>query len=158
MIEIIEKDLLLCDAKYIAHQTNCVSNKSAFLAYDLFKKYPYSDVYSNRTIPDSPGTIKIFGDGIKERFVINMFSQYYPGKSKYPESEIDGLKAREKYFHKCLNKIAKIKDLESIAFPYFIGCGAAGGDWNYYYNTLINFENYIKQYNTKVFLCKYKKE
>ena len=48
-----------------------------------------------------------------------MFGQYYPGNPKYPESKIDGIKAREKYFHKCLMEIAKIDNLESLAFPVF---------------------------------------
>ena len=74
-----------------------------------------------------------------------MFGQYYPGNPKYPESKIDGIKAREKYFHKCLMEIAKIDNLESLAFPFGIGCGAAGGNWEYYLGTLKNFTKYVEE-------------
>lgn len=86
----------------------------------MFDKFPYADVYSNRTNPDIPGTISIKGNGVLERYIINLFGQYYPGSPKYPNSDLDGTKTREKYFHKCLLEIAKIKNLDSIAFPFKI--------------------------------------
>jgi O-acetyl-ADP-ribose deacetylase (regulator of RNase III) len=153
MIEIINGDLLDSKEKYIVHQTNCVSQKSAHLAKQVFNKFPYADVYTNRVSPDLPGSIKIKGDGINQRFVINLFGQYFPGAPKYPESTLDGYKARQGYFYKGLLNIAKIIDLDSIAFPMGIGCGAAGGDWEYYYGTIINFESFVfNKFKTKVIL------
>lgn len=145
MIEIIEDDLFNSKEKYLCHQCNCISKRSAHLAKDVFTHYPYSDVYSGREIVDTPGSIKVCGDGADQRYVINMFGQYYPGNPKYPESKIDGIKAREKYFHKCLMEIAKIDNLKSLAFPFGIGCGAAGGNWEYYFGTLKNFEKYVNE-------------
>jgi len=37
-----------------------------------------------------------------------------------------------KYFKSCLDRMLEIPDLGSIAFPYKIGCGAAGGTWGAY--------------------------
>lgn len=152
MIEIVHGNLLDAKEKYIAQQCNCISKKAAHLAFDVFKRFPYADIYSTRPNTDKPGTIVIKGDGDSQRYVINMLGQYYPGSPKYPNSALDGSKIRENYFYKCLLEIAKIKNLESIAFPYKIGCGAAGGDWKHYFANLNNFEKYVSKQGTKVVL------
>jgi hypothetical protein len=119
----------------------------------IFDKYPYADCYSDRIEISKPGSIDIRGNGIENRFIINMHSQYYPGKPKYPESNLDGFIAREKYFHQSLLRVAKIENLESIAVNWKIGCGIAGGDWNHYLGTLTNFANYIEEkQGAKVFI------
>ncbi len=143
MIEFKNGNLLDSTEKYIIHQTNCLSQKAAHLAFDVFKRFPYSDVYSNRKEQDIPGSISIKGNGIDQRFVINLFGQVYPGSPKYPDSTLDGFKIREKYFHQALLKIAKIPNLISVAFPDHIGCGAAGGNWNNYLGTLNNFAKFV---------------
>lgn len=146
MIKIISGNLLDAREKYIAHQCNCLSKKSAGIAKFIFDKYPYSNTYFNRVEPDITGAIKILGNGLDKRYVINMFAQYYPGQPEYT-SNLDSVKAREKYFHQCLLKISKINNLESIAFPYGIGCGLAQGNWDYYLGTIENFAKHI--YDTK---------
>jgi len=143
MLEIVNGDLFDSKEKYLLHQTNCVTNRAAHLSKDVFERYPYADIYTHRTEPSVPGTIEIRGDGQEKRFVINLLGQYYPGKPKYPDSKLDGALAREKYFHKCLLKVAKIENLESIALPWRIACGAAGGNWSHYLGTINNFAQYI---------------
>lgn len=150
MIEIVSGDLFNAEEKYIAHQCNCVTSKAAHLSFDVFERYPYADVYTGRTTPNQPGTIIIRGNGQDERYVINCFGQFYPGKSRYPHSEKDGVKARENYFHKCLLQIAKIPDLESVAFPWRIGCGAAGGIWENYLGNLTIFANFVERTGVRV--------
>lgn len=154
MIEIISGDLLDSQEKYIAHQCNCLTQHSAGTAKNIFTKYPHANTYASRTDPDTLGTIKILGNGIDKRYVINMFAQYYPGRPKYPDSKLDGTIIRQQHFYQCLIKISKIPDLESIAFPYKIGCNLGGGDWNYYFGVLNNFATFVK--NIKV--CIYKLE
>lgn len=141
--EIITGNLLNSDAKYIAHQANCLSSNAAHLAAAVFSKFPYADIYSERTIPDKPGEIKICGNGKDQRYIINLFGQYYPGRPKYPDSSKDGHKAREKYFKSCLEKISQVENLESIAFPFGIGCGAAGGNWENYKDMIDNFADQL---------------
>lgn len=152
MIDIVQGDLLDAKEKYIAHQCNCITKKAAHLAAYVFDKCPYADIYTGRTTPDKPGTIIIKGDGDSKRFVINMLGQYYPGSPKYPNSTLDGPAIREKYFYHCLLRVAKIKDLESIAFPYKIACGAAGGNWKKYFGNINNFAKYVSNQGTKVVL------
>jgi len=151
-IEIITGSLMDSPARYIAHQTNCVSERSAHLAKSMFEAFPHADVYSprkSRAYEYSPGTIVVKGGSNGERYVINMMAQVFPGASRYPDSARDGLAARKKYFHSCLKQIALIQDLEHIAFPHGIGCGAAGGDWIWYSNQLQKFADHVKN-NAKV--------
>jgi len=172
MLHEIEGDLFESPEKYIVHQCNCVTTRAAHLAYHMFKRYPYSDVYTPRsgfgdklhadlllgnideapspqTIEmmrqeDVPGDILIRGNGKDQRYVIAILGQYFPGFVRYADSEKDGFKARQRYFRSGLRKIAQIPSLESIAFPYGIACGAAGGDWQTYYRMLQDFaENLV---------------
>lgn len=161
MIEIIQGDLLEAPEQYILHQTNCLSNGDASgLAYYLFKKFPYADCYSDRQEPSVPGTIDIRGNGLDQRYVINLHGQYYPGNIRYPLSIQDGIEARQKYFYKGLNKIAKIENLQSIAIPFRVSCGIAGGDWEgYYLGVLNNFADYVfKKQGTKVVIYQRKED
>jgi O-acetyl-ADP-ribose deacetylase (regulator of RNase III) len=156
MIEIVTGDIFDAKEKYLLHQCNCITNKAAHLSKDVFNKYPWADIYARRYaegIKDTPGQIMIRGNGTDQRYVINCLGQYYPGKPKYPTSALDGTKVREKYFHECLLRVAKIPDLESVAIPWRIGCGAAGGDWDHYLGTITNFAQYVKAtHNAKVII------
>jgi len=153
MFEIISGDLLDAKEKYIIHQTNCLSTGSAAgIARSIFDKYPYADCYLARTENSKPGTIDVRGNGLDKRFVINLHGQVYPGGVRYPLSDLDGLVAREKYFYHGLLRVAQIENLESIAFPFRIGCGIAGGDWTHYLQIINNFAQYLEKDGVKVFI------
>jgi O-acetyl-ADP-ribose deacetylase (regulator of RNase III) len=143
MIETVFGNIFESKDKYLCHQTNCITTHAAHLSKDVFTNYPYANIYSNRKSPDKPGSIIICGDGIEKRYIVNILGQYFPGRPKYPDSELDGYKAREKYFHQCLLKLAKILNLESIAFPMGIGCGATGGNWEWYLGEINLFAKHI---------------
>ena len=170
MLHEIEGDLFESPEKYIVHQVNCTTTRAAHLAYHMFKRFPYSDVYTSRNgfgdqhhadllmedidanpqtaamlrQEDIPGDILIRGNGEDRRYVIAILGQYYPGFVRYANSEKDGVRARQKYFHQGLWKIAQIPSLESVALPWKIGCSAAGGNWNTYYKILQNFAKYLE--------------
>jgi len=158
MLKVVKGDLFDTQAKYLCHQCNCVTSSAAHLAWHVFKRYPYADVYSPRkeTIlqnsidepqviwsKDTPGDIIIRGNGEDQRYVVAILGQYYPGTPRYPNDELDGTIARQKYFHQALWKLVQVEDLHSVAFPWGIGCGAAGGDWNVYYKIIGNFAKYL---------------
>lgn len=153
----IEGSLLDADSKYIVHQCNCITKNAAFLASDIFCKFPYSDIYSERIkkegCRDKPGDIIVRGDGAKSRFVIAALGQIYPGKPRYANSDLDGYKVRKRYFFECLQKISTIEELDSIAFPYMIGCGAAGGDWKSYLSLIEKFSIHVKN-KARVYIYK----
>ncbi|HEX4375353.1 MAG TPA: hypothetical protein VHZ50_18755 [Puia sp.] len=145
MIKTIIGDLLEANEKYILHQTNCLSTGfAAGLAYYLFQKFSYADCYSDRTSPSEPGAIDIRGNGIDQRYVVNLMGQYAPG-SFHDDFPRDTQAIRQKYFHKALIRLAKIPNLESVAFPYSVGCGIAGGNWQWYLGTIKNFAQYIEE-------------
>jgi O-acetyl-ADP-ribose deacetylase (regulator of RNase III) len=141
MLKIVTGDLIQAKEKYLVHQTNCVSHFAAGIAATIFEKFPYSNIYASRMEEDNPGDIIICGNGKDERFVVNLIGQFYPGGPS--ESPIDNEKIRRDYFYKGLLRLAKINNLESVAFNYKIGCGLAGGDWNWYKGTIENFAKFI---------------
>jgi O-acetyl-ADP-ribose deacetylase (regulator of RNase III) len=155
MIEIVTGDLLEAKEKYIAHVTNCVSTTSAKgIAKDIFDKFPYADCYATRTEASKAGTIDIMGDGKDNRYIINMHAIVYPGSIRYPLSTLDGQAARRKYFYNGLLRVAQIENLESIALNWRIGCGLAGGDWEYFLGTIVQMEKYLEPKGVKVVIYK----
>lgn len=151
MIKTIVGDLLEAKEKYIVHQTNCVTTGAGGLAKFLFNKFPYADVYSTRTeedrtinlLRDKPGSITICGNGQDQRLIVNLMGQLYPG-GFWDDMPEDNEEMRHKFFHKALLKLSKIPDLESVAFPFKIGCGIAGGNWEWYLGTINNFATYLE--------------
>lgn len=136
MIEIIKGDILKSDKKYIVHQTNCTSQTGLGLAKTLFQEFPHANIYKTRQIDnrkDTPGTIIISGN--EDRYIINLMGQYIPGQTTARETAA----MREKWFQEGLDEMLTIKDPESFAFPYKIGCGLAGGDWNIYKEMIDEF-------------------
>eukprot|EP00052_Salpingoeca_macrocollata_P005845 m.49891 g.49891 ORF g.49891 m.49891 type:complete len:170 (-) comp15089_c1_seq1:179-688(-) len=127
-------DLLSATEKYIVQQCNARSDRAKGLSEVLFKKFPHADIYSNRSHRE-PGDISVHGP--PGRRVINMIGQVGPGKPKV--SGADSADARLAYFKECLEKIAKLDDLGSVAFPFMIGCGLGGGDWTLYLEALNAF-------------------
>jgi O-acetyl-ADP-ribose deacetylase (regulator of RNase III) len=159
-VKIVEGDLLDFKVQYIVHQTNCISSGAAGLACWLFEKYPWANIYHERTIGryrHIPGNIYIRKDeALSEPHVINAMGQFIPGgpgeaalnNVRYEETA----KMRAAYFISCLQKIMKINDLKSIAFPYKIGCGNAEGDWEYYQKLINSFADKVP--NVEVFIVK----
>lgn len=137
---VVTSNLLFCDATYIVHQCNCVTTKAAHLALSMFTQFPHADVYSKREEKSRLGSIEVRGDGEWKRFVIAMFAQKYPGKSRYKN---DTYEIREKAFAECLRGIEGILSVYDIAFPWCIGCGAAGGDWIKYKKMIDDFADRI---------------
>lgn len=142
MLQVVEGDLTEAREKFIAHQCNCTTKSVKGLAKTIFEKFPYSNVYSNRKKHNAtePGHIIVCGDGQENRYVINMMAQLTGGKPRYPET----YEKRKEYFKACLDQISEISDLESIAFPYLIGCGLAGGKWDEYEAILKGFADKVK--------------
>lgn len=148
-IKYITDDIIKSKEKYIVHQTNCVTTYGKGLSELIFTKYPYADIYTKRkdkNTTDTPGKIIIRGNGTSERYIINLMGQYYPGK---PTKELDTYKSRKKWFKDCLDDLLKIDKLESIAFPYKIGCGLAGGVWSEYLEML---EEFADETEAKVYI------
>jgi len=114
---------------------NCVSHRAKGLAFDLFRKYPESDIYMSRTSREIPGTITITGK------IIHLRGQFYAG---HPWPGKDSQENRVRFFQSGLNAIAQQIRSDgngkvSIAFPFNIGCGLGGGKWRVYEEALKKF-------------------
>lgn len=139
-VKIVNDNILNSKEHFIAHQCNCTSTNAQTLAKQIFEKYPLANSYKNRIKNDKstysePGSIEIYDN------IINMYAQVYPSTAKYNN---DLPEMRIRWFEECLDKISKIEKLlitknKTIAMPYNIGCGAAGGDWNIYYKIINDF-------------------
>lgn len=164
-IESMTKDgnLLHATEEYIAHQCNCVSVHPHGLSHMIAKQFPTANIYGQRALRTSsvtgkpvknyarpedigtPGTIVVSNvnsdsnSGIKG--VIAMLAQYSMGRP-HEWSNIEGIadyvSDRTRYFKMCLDEIAKL-DINSLAFPYNIGCGLAGGNWYTYQSMILDF-------------------
>lgn len=141
MLRYVCGDLLDAKETYICHQCNCVSYRAKHLAYSVFKRFPYANVYRCRHDGEEsePGTIEIRGNGKDKRFVIALFAQVFPGKSLYPhdKDDQDSYLWRSIYFKECLEALKELDG--TFAMPYGIGCGAAGADWKEYIRYIEEF-------------------
>jgi O-acetyl-ADP-ribose deacetylase (regulator of RNase III) len=154
MLNIINGNLLDSDCQYIAHQCNCYSRRGAGLASAIFKAFPWADVYSSRSERGNDaslfGSITFHGDPKRgQRHVINIYGQLKPGK---PSPGSDSAASRLEAFSKALDQIAEAPGLKSIGFPYGIGCGLAGGDWNEYESLLKDFAERVRERGVSVIL------
>lgn len=160
-LKTINKSLIEADTKYILHQCNCVSENAKGIAKSIFDAFPWANTYSKREKPSSRGTVDILGNGKTERFVINAYIQYYPGKSyesayKSNVRTTDTYENRLFYLQKCLQRIENISDLESIGIPVGMGCRLAKGNWSDYLFLIEDFAKQIKsEQNAEVILYNY---
>lgn len=144
MITLISGNILDFDG-FIAHQCNVTSQGSAGLAREIFKAYPLANTYGTVNVSNL-GNVHIIGN------VINMYAQRYPS---YPSPNSDDSPTnRLTWFRQCLEKIDKSTiGTGAIAFPWGIGCGLAGGDWNLYSQALLDFSDanpYLTVYIVKL--------
>ena len=126
-------DILCATEQYIVHQCNAEPRPrpAAGLALEVFKRFPFSDVYRDPRPTDAPGTIRVFHE---PRGIVCAFAQLRRGKPKGPD---DTAKLRVAWFETCLFKIGEELSRATIALPYGIGCNMAGGNWERDYEPAI---------------------
>lgn len=171
-VTIKKQNILESKEKIIIHQTNCISTNAKGLAQQLFSKYPYSNFYPKRQNPelqDIPGTIDIkYSENSDNPIIIGLFGQYSVGKPlEYQMNamcKLDTYDNRKRWFQNGLNLVGKFlpkflpktcektcKEKITIACPFGIGCGLAGGKWDDYLEMLTNFAT---EFNIDVVLYK----
>ena len=131
-LSVIEGNIMDSKADVIGQQCNCVTmGKAKGLAAQIFARFPYADVYKDRTEHNRAvaGTWSLHGNGKEERYVLNIYGQYYPGESKYNSDSED---LRLGWFQKALTSFLKAHPNRTLALPHGIGCGMAGGSWGLY--------------------------
>ncbi|CAJ1355695.1 unnamed protein product [Effrenium voratum] len=176
-IEEVTGDLLTAQEQYIVQQSNCATTYAAGLAAAISSSFPHADVYApdrrrerGSEKGDVPGTIAVCGGPCasqdqEKRGVINVFAQFRPGKPSRKEGPVeykglvsspdvvDDERQRLEWFKAGLQRIAELP-VESIAFPYQIGCGLAGGRWPSYLEALEEFAAKVEPQGVKVKIYK----
>jgi O-acetyl-ADP-ribose deacetylase (regulator of RNase III) len=163
-IKYINGNLLEIDTDVIVQQLNCLTTRAHGLSKSIADKWLWADRYTQRKQigirncaveedRDVPGTISILNppDGVIAPIVVGLFGQYSPGKPlqydyKLLLSSQDTTEQREKWFSESLLALAEFVNknkFKTIAFPYQIGCGLAGGDWYSYRTMLEEFSNSV---------------
>lgn len=127
MITYKKGNLLSAKEKVIAHQVNCFG-VAAGLAGAIFRKWPTAEHDYQQLIKRCPpksllGMAQLTGEQ-KDRarhVICNLFGQYEPGPAYNPKRLEQALEM--------LGNTARIMKW-SVALPYKLSCGIAGGDWD----------------------------
>lgn len=145
-MKIKEGNLLDVQKIYICHQVNCQGVMGSGLAKQIKNKWKkayewYAKDCKSKTPEELLGTICPVNveDNIS---VINMYAQNKYGTDKrYTDYEA---------FEKCLNNIKfhVPKENTIIRFPYGIGCGLGGGDWEIIQNLI---KKVLEEYNVEIY-------
>ena len=116
-------------ADVIAHQTNLKTSRPAGVAKALFDKFRWSNIYS-RTKEErcKPGEASACFDPDTTRVIIGLNGQIGPGKPKRGDTRSDRLG----YFETAFIAMLQWMKEGTVAIPYNIGCGLAGGNWTDY--------------------------
>lgn len=131
MIRIIDGDLMGATAEYICHQVNCMGVMGSGVAKQIREKWPhvyqsYHDATENYTKEHGREALlgKVqFIKVAENTSVVNMFGQFNYGRDGAKYTDMGALR-------KCFATLEKrVRPGETIAMPYRIGCGLAGGDW-----------------------------
>lgn len=129
MLTLRPGDITQSNAGIICHQVNCRGVMGAGLAKALRAKYPIYEPYVQlchgvkaETLLGSTQFVQVSQD--PERYVANCFGQCNFGRDRVQTDY-----AALEHSLRNVEEFARRHTL-SVAIPYGIGCGLAGGDWN----------------------------
>ena len=149
MVYNVYGDIFNCKEDIIGHQTNCRGRMGSGIAKEIRARYPsayYKYVEHCKVCKyDSAlllGSMLIVPTGHGNHHIANLFGQNYYGTDK-PYTEEWALESALKQLKLCARQ-AKL----SIALPYHIGCGRAGGNWNNIYAII---EHIFNDYNVTIY-------
>ena len=134
IIRVIKGNLLNTTADVVAHQVNCIGIMDAGVAAAIRRKWPFVYTCYNkickanqpRTLLGRCMVVNVTPDANDPPFVIaNLFGQENIGRGSRQTNY-----AVLKLAMGLLRSYMVEHDYTSVAMPYGIGCGLAGGDWN----------------------------
>lgn len=151
MVEILEhSNILEVKSGIICHQVNCIGAMGAGLALQIRNKWPV--VFKNykeecKLHAKDPTRLlgKVQDTFISENLVIaNCFGQVYPGRN--------GVMTNYDAWDEILNNLNDVGNFFSLElhFPYMIGCGLAGGNWDVIFGKIM--DKFGEGKSTKVFI------
>ncbi len=130
--------------RVFCHQTNCFGTMKAGIARQIAEEYPgveEKDKWYMRS--NGPGAILgtiLPVPCLDRRTCINMYSQYKYGTKK----RMTDYTAMTKCFS-LLERFVKenVPKDAAVGFPYMMGCGLGGGDWNIVKSFIQNFSENV---------------
>jgi len=129
MLPLPPGDITKSNAGIICHQVNCRGVMGAGLAKALRAKYPIYGPYVQlcrgvkpETLLGSTQFVQVSTD--PDQYVANCFGQCNFGRDRVQTDY-----AALEHSLRNVEEFARTHNL-SVAIPYGIGCGLAGGDWN----------------------------
>ena len=141
MVYFRKGDLLESECDYICHQVNCLGKMNSGIAKQIRKKWPivFQNYMAKCNFSHPSGYIRpelllgdiqivsLWNDYNETKFhqsVINMYSQLNYGYDGRRYTSYDA-------FWNCVNLIKQsVPTDKKIGFPYNIGCGLGGANWN----------------------------
>ena len=141
-MEIIKKNLLKAKENIIVHQVNCMGVMGSGLAKSIKKKYPevfngYYHFCKTNLVEEYFGTALIC-EANDDKYIANVFGQINYGTE---ERQTDYDRLKQALIE--VKNFAKEKGL-SVAIPYKLGCGLAGGDWNIVFDMITEVFNDVE--------------
>ena len=128
-ISIINGNLLEADADIICHQVNCKGVMGRGLAKQIKDAYPQVYASYKETCKTNNFSQKLLGavDFVKvdKYLVASCFGQFAYG-TKTRQTNYNALGC----CFDVIKEVAEDDGLTTIAIPYNIGCGLAGGEWS----------------------------
>lgn len=119
-----KENILNASEQIIVHQVNELGVMGAGLAKQIKEKYPKMfEAYKKYASPDKIGQCLLIRVE-EDKYIANFFSQR--GISRTHQT------TDHKAFEKCLIQLSEYikQNNMTVAFPYKIGCGLAGGNWD----------------------------
>jgi len=145
MIKIINGNILNADEDIIGHQVNTKGVMGAGLAKQIRNKYPlvyanYKELCGDNKYRSLLGTSQYVD--VQDKTIVNMFAQDGYGTSKI-QTDYKALKlCLEGIIYSVTTDYCLLHN-KSVALPFGLGCGLAGGDWNKVYGIIDEvFSNY----------------
>lgn len=131
-VKIYNGDITKCKADIIAHQVNCQFVMGGGVALALRKRWPVvynkylelRNLYTNKPSNKFLGICQII-EVDQNRYVANLFGQDKLGYGKC----YTNYAALEQALKELAWQV-EYMELKTIAFPWLMSCGLAGGDWN----------------------------
>lgn len=143
MIQVKHGDILKAfeeGCHIICHQVNCRGRMNAGLAKSIAECWPevkrdYEELCLEQKAEDLLGTYLI--TPIDDHSVISIFGQLNYGRnSDVCYTSYEALKCA---FQTMQRAFSWWEFYPKIAFPYGLGCGLGGGDWNVVYQMIVDF-------------------
>ncbi|MEX0597809.1 MAG: macro domain-containing protein [Candidatus Paceibacterota bacterium] len=138
MIKIVNGNILRAKEDIIGHQVNCLGKMGAGLAKQIRAKYPkvyqeYKDICRKRKPEDLLSLTQFVN--VEDKTIVNIFSQLNYGTQSIQTDYVALEKCLYSILHNVTVSYCKLYN-KSIALPYGIGCGLAGGDWDKVYKMI----------------------